>query len=421
MSIPQRILSHTYENGLTLVSQPMPWLESVAFSLSLPAGCRFDPTNQIGLSNFTCEMVQRGSGELDSRGFIEALEYLGVDFSSSVSVYRTHYGGAMPAAQLNEALAIYRDVFRSPHLPADQLEDGRQVCFQEIAAIQDDLAQRAMIDARMRYYGDPEGRICEGTVESVQSIQLTDIVEFHKQFYQPLGTVIAVAGKHEWESLKDLVGELFGDWAANETREPAFVAPSHGNHHIPFDSNQTHIAIAYPGISYSDGDFFKARAAVGVLSDGMSSRLFTEVREKRGLCYAVSATCNSVLDRGAVFCYCGTSAERAQESLDVLIEQLINLGNGVTESELDRLKVQIRSGLIMQQESCRSRAGSIASDWFYLGRVRTLDEINDLINGLTVKSINHFLRDHPPANFDVVTLGPQPLELKHDGVSATSA
>ena len=311
MNIPQRILSHTYDNGLILISESMPWLESAAFSLSLPTGCKFDPADQIGLANFTCEMVQRGCGELDSRGFIEALEYLGVDYSSSVSVYQAHYGGAMPAAQLLDALAIYRDVFRKPHLPESQLEDARLVCFQEIAGIQDDLAQRVMIDSRMRYYGDPDGRICEGTVESVESITHEDIVAFHKTYYQPQGTIIAVAGNHDWDALKDRVGELFGDWQANEIVEPIATTPSHGNHHIPFDSNQTHIAISYPCVPYSHDDYFKARAAVGVLSDGMSSRLFTEVREKRGLCYAVSASCNFVLDRGAIFCYCGTSADRA--------------------------------------------------------------------------------------------------------------
>ena len=421
MNIPQQIYSHTFPNGLTLVSQPMPWLESAAFSLSLPAGCRFDPSDQIGLANFTCEMVQRGCGELDSRGFIETLEYLGVDYSSSVSVYRSHFGGAMPADQLLDSLSVYRDVFRKPHLPADQIEDARLVCLQEIGAIQDDLAQRTLIDLRMRYYGDPDGRICEGTFESVQAITLDDVIRFHNQYYQPRGTVIAVAGRHDWQALRDHIGELFADWLPVDVSEPRVSPPMHGNFHIPFASNQTHIAIAYPSVPYSHEDYFKARAAVGVLNDGMSSRLFTEVREKRGLCYTVSASCNSNLEQGAVLCYCGTSADRAQESLDVLIEQLVNLKHGVEQAELDRLKTQIRSGLVMQQESCRTRAGSIAADWFFLGRARTLEETNELIRDLTLAEINEFVAANPPSDFDVVTLGPDPLELRHDGISATSA
>jgi len=113
-----------------------------------------------------------------------------------------------------------------------------------------------------------------------------------------------------------------------------------------------------------------------------------------------------------VICYSGTSSDRAQETLDVIVEQLQLMSQGIQEDELRRLKVQIRSGMIMQQESCRSRASSIARDWSHLGRVRLLDEINDAINSLTVDSINEFLREQPPANFKVVTLGPSPLKFE---------
>ena len=104
-----------------------------------------------------------------------------------------------------------------------------------------------------------------------------------------------------------------------------------------------------------------------------------------------------------------TSADRAQETLDVIIEQVQKLGDGIEAHELSRLKIQIRSALIMQQESCGARAGSIASDWFHLGRIRTLDEINSTINGLTVEKINEYLKANPAEDFDVVTLGPRPL------------
>jgi predicted Zn-dependent peptidase len=104
----------------------------------------------------------------------------------------------------------------------------------------------------------------------------------------------------------------------------------------------------------------------------------------------------------------------------VIVEQLLELAQGIREDELRRLKIQIRSSMVMQQESCRSRASSNAGDWFHLGRVRSLDEITDKINGLTVDSINEFLVNNPPSKFDLVTLGSQPLEMKQDGVSPTS-
>ena len=415
----QTILSHQFANGLTLVGQPMPWLESAAFSISVPAGCRYEPTQKRGLANFACEMVLRGSGNLTNRQFVEALEFNGVDYSSSASVYNTNFGGAMLASQLHDTLRLFATMLREPMLPEDQLEDGRQVCFMEVASLEDDLAQRAILELRSRFYGDPDGRSCEGSIESLQSITMDDIRVFHQQHYRPDEAIISVAGKFDWDALKDHIESLLGDWSSQPAPAIEVTKPSRENHHISFPSEQTHIAIAYPALPYSSDDYFLNRGSVGVLSDGLSSRLFTEVREKRGLCYTVSASCHSLRDRGSVLCYSSTTTERAQETLDVLIEQLTRLGEGIEADELRRLQIQVRSGLIMQQESCRARANAIAGDWMHLGRVRTLDEISDKINGLTVESVNQFLASNPPRDFVVVTLGAESLELQRDIVSAT--
>lgn len=414
------ILSHQLANGLTLVAQPMPWLESVAFSLSVPGGYRYDPAHKAGLSNFVCEMVLRGSGSLSSREFVEALEFNGVDYGSSSLIYMTSFAGAMQADRLDDVLAIYADVVQRPHFPGEQLEDGRMVCLAEIQAMEDDLAQRAMLQLRERFYGDPDGRSGEGTLESVGSITMDDIHQFFRQNYRPDETILAVAGKLEWQPLVDRVQELFGDW---ESRPAPSVDPQPGPagvHHISFPSEQTHIALAYPAVPYSSDQYFLNRGAVGVLSDGLSSRLFTEIREKRGLCYTVSASGHSLRDRGSVICYSSTTSDRAQETLDVLVQQLQRLAEGISEDELRRLKIQIRSGLVMQQESCRSRARAIAGEWFHLGRVRTMDEITNRVNGLSVQSFNDFLARNPPRDFSLVTLGPEPLELNINAVSATT-
>ena len=313
---------------------------------------------------------------------------------------------------MHDALAIYADVLRRPALPESQFEDGRQVCFQEIAALEDDLAQRAILQLRQNIYGSIDGRYSEGSMESVAGLSMQDVQAFFKAYYRPNGMIIACAGKIDFDSLRDHVEKLFGDWQPNEISPAENVVATNRYQHIEHESEQTHIALAYPGFTYSDSEFYLNRGAVGVLSGGMSSRLFTEVREKRGLCYSVFASCHTLLDKASVICYSGTSSDRAQETLDVIVEQLQLMADGIHEDELRRLKVQIRSGMIMQQESCQARARSIASDWSHLGRVRLLDEINDAINSLTVDSINEFLREQPPANFNVVTLGPSPLKFE---------
>jgi predicted Zn-dependent peptidase len=182
------------------------------------------------------------------------------------------------------------------------------------------------------------------------------------------------------------------------------------------ESSQTHIGIAFDSVPYPHPDYYLARGAIGVLSDGMSSRLFTEVREKRGLCYTVYASCHSLRDRGSVLCYSGTTTDRAQETIDVILAELKRLSLGVEVDELDRLKARIKSTLIMQQESSPSRSGSIAADWYFLGRIQTLQELRQIIDGLTCERINRYLADHPPSNFSIVTVGEKPLEVPR-GVS----
>jgi predicted Zn-dependent peptidase len=212
------------------------------------------------------------------------------------------------------------------------------------------------------------------------------------------------------------VGKLLGDWAPGKDGAVE-ETPIHCRYeHLDFDSQQTQIGIAYESVPYRHPDYFQAWGAVGVLSGGPSSRLFTEVRERRGLCYSVYASLHTLWHRGAVFCYAGTGADRAQETLDVTMSELCRLGKGIEDSELNRLKARIKSALIMQQESSSARSSSLARDWYHLGRVRTLDEVGGLIDALSSRSINAYLAEHPPADFTVVTLGSLALEVPN-GVS----
>src|SRR5260370_21230165 len=149
-------------------------------------------------------------------------------------------------------------------------------------------------------------------------------------------------------------------------------------------------------------------AAVNVLHGGMSARLFTEVREKRGLCYAVWASYQTFKDRGSVVCYAGSTNERAQETLDVTLQELKRLQEGIEPEEVDRVKAGLKSSLIMQEESTSARAGTLASDWYFLGRVRGIAEIQSAIDSLTPSSIVAHLRRCPPRDFTIVTLGPKP-------------
>jgi predicted Zn-dependent peptidase len=188
--------------------------------------------------------------------------------------------------------------------------------------------------------------------------------------------------------------------------------------HLSKETQQTQIAIAFPSVPIGHPEYYAALGAVNVLSGGMSARLFTEVREKRGLCYAVWATYTTFKDRASVLCYAGTTNDRAQETLDVTLGELQRLQEGISKDEVERVQAGLKSSLIMQEESTSARAGTLASDWYYLGRVRTVEEIQAAVNGLTPRKILNHLRRHPPQDFTIVTLGPKPLRVRRELVTA---
>jgi predicted Zn-dependent peptidase len=396
---------------MVLIGEPNPSVESAAFTCLLPAGCSHDPAKRAGLAALTGEMMLRGAGPRDSRTWVSDLENLGVERGESVGVAQATFSGATLRDNLAAALVLFADLIRRPHLPSDQLEAGRNTCLQELRSIDDEPSQKLMIELRRRRYPDPWGRSSHGDEGGLRSATIHDVREFHATRYRPGGTILAVAGNFDWQRLCDHVQQLFGDWPATTLAEPKGANGRSTGSHIPFQSNQSHVGIAYPTIPYKHPDYFQAWAAVGVLSSGSSSRLFTEVRERRGLCYTVHASLHTQRDRASVLCYAGTTAERAQETLDVTVRELLRLGEGVQQNELDRLKARIKSSLIMQQESTSSRSGALARDWYHLGRARSLDEVGKLVDELSAETINKFLKANPPRDLLVVTLGPQPLEV----------
>jgi predicted Zn-dependent peptidase len=171
------------------------------------------------------------------------------------------------------------------------------------------------------------------------------------------------------------------------------------------------VALAWSAPPYRSDESYEATAALAILGGGSSSRLFTEVRERRGLCYSVSSGYQTHRDFAMALGYAGTTAARAQETLDVMLAEIDRLPGTVTADEVERVKARAKSGLVMQQESSAARAGSIARQWYHLGHVRTLAEELARYDRLTVDSIETWLAAAPPRDLTVVSLGREPLEV----------
>lgn len=405
----EAIQHHTFPNGLTLLAEHMPQVRSAAFNFLLPAGSVYDPAPKAGLSNLVAGLISRGAGNRDSRALTLALDNLGLDRDESSGIFHLRCWGSTLAKNLEPALEIYADILRRPHLPEEEWEPVQALALQELAGLEDEPRQKVMIEVRKRHFPPPLGRDRRGTVESIQNCIHADAASFVRRHFQPNGAILSVAGDLEWPRLKDCVSRCFGDWQAQPPAQFQIEPALPRQEHLHKDTQQTQIGLAYDTVPLTHPSYYAAIGAVNVLSGGMSARLFTEVREKRGLCYSVWASYQTLKDRACVLCYAGSTNERAAETLAVTRQVLASLAEGVTEDEVERVKAGLKSSLIMQEESTSARAGSIAGDWFYLGRVRPFDEIQAGINSLTASAIAEFARQHPPAELTLVTLGPKPL------------
>lgn len=407
----QSIHIHEFDNGLTLLVERMTHVQSAAFTMMTPAGSIYEPDGVNGLAAATCDLMLRGAGELNSRELSGALDFLGVQRNENVGWNFLSCSGSLLASNLTEVFPIYSDILRRPMLPEDHFPAVMSGIQQSLLTVEDEPQRKVFSELRKRCYDSPWGRSPDGTLEELSNISLESIQQYYQDNIRPNGMLIGVAGNVDPTEIQKCVEETFGNWQPLPERELKRVPAPGGTHHIEHDSSQTHIGLAYPAPPYGHADYYAAWAAVSVLSGGSSSRLFTEVREKRGLCYSVYATLNSLLDEGRVFVYAGTTTERAQETLDVMLGELKRLGDGIEPDELQRCLARAKSALIMQQESTASRSGSIARDYFHLKRVNTLDDIEQKLNALNVESVLDYVHRFPAENFCALTIGKQPLTL----------
>jgi predicted Zn-dependent peptidase len=267
-----------------------------------------------------------------------------------------------------------------------------------------------LLKLREWHLPSPLGRNTMGKKEELEKLTLDLCKTDHASRYQPGEAILAVAGNVDFDAISSEVEKYFGGWTP-KPQTPVKLLPPPGNYHFELTpSEQTHIGIAYPSVPETHDDYYTARMAIECLSGGMSGRLFTEIREKRGLVYSVGASYTSLRGIGTIFGYAGTSNDRAQATLDCFVAELHRLSEGVKQDELDRAKIGLKASTIMSGESTGARAGAIAHDFFMRGRIRTLKEITDAIDSVSVDQVNAYLKQNKPGPFTIVIVGPKELK-----------
>ena len=382
-----------WPNGLTVALEERDF-PGVAFQLLVPAGAVGDPEGLEGASTLLEGWLWKGAGELDARGLAQALDALGVRRSSGAGLEYTAFAASFLPEVLEEVFRLYALLLTRPRLPEEGFEAVRSVALQSLLSLEDQPARKLFSELRRRVFLSPHGRDPLGREEDLKRATPKALREDFGRRYTPRGAILAVAGGVSWERLLGAL-EPLALWEGEEVPYPPPILASPERFALRRPTAQVQIGLAYPDVGPEDPGFYAARLALEVLSGGMSSRLFTEVREKRGLVYAVSAFPAGVKGQGLLMAYAGTTRDRAKETLAVMLQEMERLAEGVTEEELARAKVGLRTALVMGDESIRTRASSMARDLYMLGRVRPLAEIEARVEGTTLEEVNAFLRAHP--------------------------
>jgi predicted Zn-dependent peptidase len=413
-----RIITITLECGLTLVVEPIANVASVALAWLLPAGSACDPADGDGYAPLLSELVLRGAGSLNAREHSDALDRLGVQRACDVQTHHLRIDATLLGSRLPDALPLIADMVRAPKLPAEALDAVRSLCLQTLEGLDDDPQTLVMLRLRERHLARPLNRHGYGERSVLETATIAQLRGHWESFVKPRRSIFGVAGAVDPQALASQLDRLLKVWRG-ESREPAIIAPpQRGYLYLPQETAQVHIGVAWDAPPEPDADAMIERLGMGVLSGSTSGRLFTEVRQKRSLCYSVGASYRAGRDTGFVTLYAGTTPERAQETLDVCLEEIRRLGRGVTDEEHRRSCVGLKAHQIMQGESTASRAGALVYDQFRLGRARTLEEIAAAVDAISIDDLNDYLAKRDAGPFTIASIGPTALQsLKDQGVT----
>lgn len=407
----QKFDKHVLKNGLVVLGEPIEGVNSAAFDFLLPAGASRTPELGRGTCQVVADWIFRGAGDYDSRGLNDAMDSLGLQKGTGIGSAHITIGAAMEHAKLEQALELYAEVIRRPKLSPEQFTPARQLAVDQVKGLEDDPRKRVMVELKERFYPEPLGTNPVGRIDELEKLQPGQASLFVQRNFNPAAAIVGVAGKYDFDKVCDKMEKLFGDMPASDQPEVSVGQTGQKYTHIAHDGAQVHLGLMTPTVLPGDADYYKVRLAISVLSGGMSSRLFTEVREKRGLCYAVGASYDGLKTAAGIGCYAGTTPDKAQQTLDVIMQEFARLKESISEQEMARARAGLKSAMIMQGESSSSRAMAIGGDYYMLGRIRDIDEIREKVDSTTAEDVMQLLSDKPFEDFTVLTIGPKEVKI----------
>jgi predicted Zn-dependent peptidase len=401
---------HTLSNGVRVVCDPMPGLRTLALTVAVKGGARWEPEDRSGWSHLLEHLVFKGAGEMGARDIVERIEAEGGSINAATGYERTSFDVRALDGSLPLAMQVVSDLVFRPTLDPAEIEREKDVVAQEIAEAFDTPDDHVFEMAQTKAFaGQPLGRPILGSVESLSSADRATMQAWRARLYSPDRMTVAVSGAVDEDQLLSLAERFFGDAVAASADAPQPAAFTGGQAALSRRIEQANLVFELPGVSASDPAAPAMRVFGEILGGGMASRLFQTAREERGLAYAIDAWHDPYDDAGILGVYAGAAADRAVELAELTADQIRDLADqGPTDAELSRAKAVLKAGLWMSDESPASRAGRMAAQTLMFDRPIPSEETAARIEAVTAEAVAEAgRRAIQPGRAATAVLGPR--------------
>ena len=386
------------KNGLRVLTNYMQDTQAVCIAFFIGAGSRYESDTEAGTSHFIEHVCFRGTATRPtSREISEAIEGLGGILNGATDKEMTFYWCKVTFDHFQQAAAVLADMLLNSKFDPVDIEKERQVIVEEIHMCKDSPSQQAgMLIDELLWPGHPLGRDIAGSEETVGAIDRAALLGFMKSKYSPRNTVITVTGNVKQDEVLETVEKLLGGWE-NAAPRPAYSAFKEGpGPRLKIekrDTEQAHLCLALPGVSLTHPQRFHLDLLNVILGEGMSSRLFAEIRDKMGLAYNIGSYVDHCLDSGSLTVAASVDPSNLNKAVKAIMEQLNLLKGEIPEAEMRKAREISKGRLVLRMEDSRNVAGWLGGQEMLVGNILTLEEVIEIINSIKVVDLQRIARD----------------------------
>jgi predicted Zn-dependent peptidase len=382
----------TLDNGLWLITSTMLHTRSVCISIFIGTGSRYESSDEAGVSHFIEHLLFKGTEKRPTaREISTAVESVGGILNGGTDKELTVYWAKVPQHHFSLALDVLTDLLLHPKFDPEAIERERQVIIEEINMSRDVPSQRAnMLIDELIWPDHPLGRDIAGNRESVKAISRDGMLNYLKRQYQPDNTVVSIAGNVQHPEIVTAVSQMLGNWTGEQPKSGyTAYAPKQGKRLITEKrkTEQAHLCLALPGLPLLHPQRFTLDLLNVILGEGMSSRLFTEIRERLGLAYSIHSYVEHYLDSGAVTVYAGVEPKKLKTAIKAILEQFQKLKTTVPEPELAKAKEFAKGRLLLRLEDSRNVAGWLGGQEILTKRILSPDQLIAIIEAITAEEL----------------------------------